>query len=127
MAKSKLNNQKSEKIDKNFLEESPEGLPDASTVVVPKTPVMPQLMRFTFINGKDPGNALQFHYGSGTLPLKHYTLFHDKEHVLPLEVVKDLEARCYLNYAHRMNDDKKPEIYVKSQTYLYQFRNLRAA
>jgi hypothetical protein len=126
--KSVLNQASTDVIEKNFLEPDPEGFKpmDAAekeiTGVVPVR-VMPKLRKVIFLNGRDPGVALHFHYHSKTHPLKHYTLFHGKEHELTEEIIDHLESCAERQYAYRQGPDGCPEQYVKSLKYIFQCRN----
>jgi hypothetical protein len=129
--KQKLNNAKSEVIEENVLRENPEGLPEATLsfekegVTIAK--YIPEMRKIQFINGRDPGQALTFHYHSETHPLKHYTLFHGKEHELPIEVIEHLENCAEHIYGYRPGPDGHPEMYVKSLKYIFSCKALRRA
>ena len=106
MSKQRLNEQKQEVISNNFLEQDPEGFRPATApadgdLIITKK--MPEYERVEFLNGRDPGEALYFHYASGTHPLKQYTLFHGKEYELPVEIIEHLETRAECQYGHRIN------------------------
>lgn len=121
--RSKLNDKPQEYIEQNILMESPEGLPPCPTVplegeiVIART--IPVMKRIIFINGRDPGQELMFHYHSKTHPLKHYTLFHGKEYDLTEEIIEHLESRSEANYGHRTGHSGHPEMYYKAPKYLY--------
>lgn len=120
----KLNEASSEVIEKNFLEENPEGHPSTESVIV-QAKYIPEMRKFIFLNGRDPGCALTFHYASKTHPLETYTLYHGFEHVLPLEVIEHLE-NCYETYyAYRKTDQGSIEQYPKSRKYIFQCKNQR--
>jgi hypothetical protein len=63
--------------------------PNKEVVVARK---MPEMVRIRFYNLRDPGRELKFFLSTETHPLHHYTLMHDKEYDLPLEVVHHLEG-----------------------------------
>lgn len=117
----KLNNASSEVIEQNHLLENPEGLPPNSTVVFAKH--IPEMRRVIFLNGRDPGCALHFHYHSKTHPLHHYTLFHGFEHELPVEIIEHLENCCERIYAYKPGPEGHPEAYVKSLKYIFSFKS----
>ena len=125
----KLNNAKSEVIHENILKENPEGLPEAkgpadeSGLVV--TPYVPEMRRVQFINGRDPGQELMFHYHSKTHPLKHYTLFHGKEYDLPVEIIEHLENCSEKVYGYRAGQSGHPEMYTKSYKYIFSCKAVR--
>lgn len=124
MSKSKsiLNSASSAVIDKNFLEQDPDGLEHAnSRVVVSK--FVPEYKELVFQNGRDPGIALMFHYASATHPLHHYTLYHGHKHNLPVEVIEHLEGCREPQYDYRKNVAGHPEHYVKGYKYIFSFRN----
>jgi len=120
---SKLNNAKSEVIKENHLKETPDGFqePQApggdSGIVIANH--IPEMRRVQFINGRDPGQELMFHYHSKTHPLKHYTLFHGKEYDLPIEVIEHLENCAEKVYGYRAGPSGHPEMYVKSLKYIF--------
>ena len=116
----RLNERKSEFIDKNFLEQNPDTLPDSPPLVI--TNCMPEYKRVVFVNNRDPGVALHFHYASKTHPLKQYTLYDGFEHELPVEVIEHLEGRGEAQYGYRKSVDGHPEMYVKGYKYIFSFR-----
>lgn len=125
----KLNDAKSEVIEENILKENPEGLPpctgdvDESGIVIATH--MPEIRRVQFINGRDPGQEVMFHYHSKTHPLKHYTLFHGKEYDLPVEVINHLESCAENVYGYRPGPSGHPEMYTKSKKYIFSCRQAR--
>lgn len=124
----RLNDQKSEVIEKNFLSQNPDTLPsvDGEKIVIVKK--VPEMRKFVFLNGRDPGQALYFHYSSATCPLKQYTLYHGKEHVLPVEIVEHLEECKEPQYAYRKNPDHgMQEHYIHSYKYIFQCKNVKQA
>lgn len=121
----RLNDASSEVIEKNFLEQTPEGLPDATGLVIAKD--MPIYRTIQFFNGRDPGYALQFHYHSKTHPLKQYTLYHGMKHDLPEEIIEHLENCGEHIYGYRPDVQGKPEMYVQSKKYLFQCKTVRKA
>lgn len=130
--KKSLDAASSEKIKENIFKENPEGLPPTSIIennpiAIPVQPEIPVMLKGVFLNNRDPGVALHFHYQSKTHPIKHYTLFHGLEHLLPREVVLHLESCCEPQYAYRHNAVGIPESYIKSHKYIFGFKNLRAA
>lgn len=129
--RSQLNGKSSKYIEENILKNDPEGLPlvDApkENEIIP-TKVVPEYRRVQFINGRDPGQALEFHYHSKTHPLKKYILFHGMEYDLPLEIIEHLEDCKQNHYGHRWNEaEGRTECFVKSFKYLYQCRSVRRA
>lgn len=125
-----LNDKSSEYIEENFLKPDPEGLETRSTVphdgdlVVSRH--IPEMRRVTFMNGRDPGQELMFHYHSETHPLKHYTLFHGKEYTLPVEIIEHLENCSIPVYAYKVGEQSGvPEMFVKSHKYLYQCKTAK--
>lgn len=116
-----LNDAKSEVIEKEFLQENPEGLPDASGIVITK--YIPPMKRIVFLNGRDPGVPLEFHYASKFHPLKQYKLLHGHEYNLPEEVIEHLEQCSEPQYAYRKGADGHPEMYVVSRKYIFTCRN----
>lgn len=131
-APAKLNTMTKEVIEKNFLEADPEELAPNKTVIVAQE--IPRYERVIFINNRDPGVTLHFHYASGTHPLKHYDLAHGKEYDLPLEVCVHLEGEnkcdmyaCHQRiYGKRTNHEGLPENYVQSYKPYFQLKRVRA-
>lgn len=127
--RSKLNDKPKEYIEENILQESPEGLPPCPTVpkegkiVIAK--YVPEMRRIQFINGRDPGQELMFHYHSKTHPLKHYTLYHGKEYDLSVEVIEHLESCAEKQYGYRQGPNGHPEMYVKTLKYIFRCQNVR--
>lgn len=129
--RSKLNDKGSEYIEQNILKESPEGLPPCPTV--PKddeivvAPFVPEFRWIQFINNRDPGYPLDFHYHSKTHPLKHYTLYHGKEYNLPVEIIEHLENCAERQYGYRQGMSGHPEMYVKSLKYIFRCQPIKRA
>lgn len=118
----RLNDQKGEVIAEEILKENPTGLPDKAGLVIAKE--VPKYRKIQFMNGRDPGYPLEFHYHSKTHPLKHYTLYHGMEHELPEEVIDHIE-NCHENiYAYKTGVNGHPEMYVKSHKYIFQCKNV---
>lgn len=124
---SRLNSQKSEVIEKNFLEQNPDIIPslDEQEIVVVKK--VPEMRKFVFLNGRDPGQALYFHYASKGCPLKQYTLYHGKEHILPVEIVEHLEDCKEPVYAYKKGESGFQEHYISSYKYIFQCKNVKQA
>ena len=127
----RLNTQKAEVIHENYLKETPDGfsepqLPGGITGVVVADKI-PEIRHVQFLNGRDPGRELMFHYHSATHPLKHYTLFHGKEYDLPVEIIEHLESCAEKQYGYRMGPNGHPEMYTKSLKYLYTCKSARKA
>lgn len=130
-SKSKLNDKSEEYLKENIFQQNPEGLPecdapggvDGDKIVVVNR--LPEMRRVQFLNGRDPGVALMFHYHTKTHPLKHYTLLHGKEYDLPIEVINHLE-NCYETiHGYRAGADGHPEMYAKSKRYIFSCREAR--
>jgi len=122
--KSKFKDAAPEVITENLFKENPDGLPDHTphpSGIVLSTHV-PQIRKINFINNRDPGYPLEFHYSSATHPLKHYVLYHGYNHELPEEVIEHLESCAENDYAYRKSVHGHPEMYVKGQRSLYQLR-----
>ena len=128
---SKFKDASSETIEKNYLQADPEGLPTMDSlpkedsIVIAKR--MPEMRRICFLNGRDPGQELMFHYHSKTHHLKHYTLFHGKEYDLPVEVIEHLENCRESQYGYRVNPNSgHPEMYTKGYKYIFQCKNVKS-
>jgi len=116
----RLNDRKAEFIDKNFLEQNPDTLPDTPPIVISNH--IPEYKNVVFVNNRDPGVALHFHYASKSHPLKHYTLYDGFEHNLPVEIIEHLESCGESFYGYRKSPDGHPQVYVKGQKYIFAFR-----
>lgn len=119
----RLNDAKSEVIEENILKENPEGLPSESEIVVATE--IPPMQRVIFLNGRDPGYPLDFHYHSKTHPLKQYTLYHGKEVDLPIEIIEHLETCAERQYGYRPGPNGHPEMYVKALRYIFQCKPVK--
>lgn len=122
---SKLNEAKSAVVEKNILLENPEGLPDESNIVIAKH--VPVMKKVVFLNGRDPGVALHFHYASATYPLQQFTLYHGFEHELAEEIIDHLESRKEPQYGYRRDPQGHPECFVKSWKYIFQCKPVKKA
>lgn len=120
----RLNDQKSEIVNENFLKQDPEGFPEAEAPLVVIAKHIPEMKKVQFLNGRDPGYPLEFHMATKTHPLKQYKLLHGHEYDLPLEVVEHLEQCNEPQYGYRTGLDGHPEMYIKSRRYLYQCRQV---
>ncbi len=121
----RLNDAKSEVIADNVLKQDPEGLPSTEDlkmdqIVIAKN--IPEYRSVIFLNGRDPGYPLDFHYASKTHPLKIYKLIHGHEHKLPVEVIEHLESCAEPQYAYRRGADGHPEMYQVSKKFIFQLR-----
>ena len=85
---------------------------------------IPEYREIVFLNGRDPGYPLDFHYSSKTHPLKIYKLLHGQTYKLSVEVIEHLETRSEPQYAYRKGLDGHPEMYVISRKYIFQCRNV---
>ena len=132
MAAKRLNDMDRETIERNFLKEEQDCLPTEEQVVIAKE--IPKYERVIFVNNRDPGCVLYFHYATKTHPLKHYTLMHGLEYNLPVEVIKHLEGQnkddpysCHSRiYSERKNYEGMPENYVSGYKPYFQCRAVRA-
>ncbi len=120
-----LNDAKPKVIEEEILKQDPEGLEpahiDESEVVIATH--IPEMKRVMFLNGRDPGVPLEFHYHSKTHRLKQYKLLHGHEYDLALEVIEHLEGCREPQYAYRKGPDGHPEHYVCGYKYIFQCRN----
>lgn len=131
MAKSVMNNCSSEVIEKNFLEQNPD-IPTEQKVVIAKE--IPKMEKVVFMNNRDPGITLHFHYCSKTHPLKHYDLIHGQTYDLPIEVISHLEGTnqhdpyaCHeRRYGRRMRQDGLSENYINGYRSYFQCKTVRS-
>lgn len=129
--KSKLNSKPAEYIEENILKADPEGLspmsdrnPNEEVVIAEH---VPEHRWVQFINGRDPGQELMFHYHSKTHPLKHYTLYHGKDYYLPVEIIEHLESCAEKIYGYRPGQSGHPEMYTKSLKYIFRCQPVKKA
>lgn len=88
---------------------------------------MPTMVRIRFFNLRDPGRELKFFLKTATHPLHHYTLFHDKEYDLPLEVVQHLEGmnpKMPNSCMMPIRKDKLADDGIQSQSYISSWKSL---
>ncbi len=119
-------------VEKNFLEENPTDIPTEQKVVVSQE--IPKYTRIRFMNMRDPGITLHFHYASKTHPLKHYDLINGEEYDLPNEVIAHLEGEnkqdpyaCHSRlYGRRMKADGVSECYVNGYKPYFQCKRVSA-
>lgn len=132
----KLNDQRPEVIERNFLKEEVE---EDLGIATEKKPVVvakeiPQMDTIVFQNNRDPGETLYFHYHSKNHPLKHYELVHGMQYTLPREVVRHLEGdnpydpwSCHMRkYARRVREDGRTETYANAFVPNFQIKHVRA-
>lgn len=120
----RLTDEKAGVIAENILKAEPEGfspLPNPDSLMITKT--VPEYRKVTFLNGRDAGYPLDFHYSSKTHPLKVYKLFHGKDYDLPVEIVEHLESRREPQYSYRKGDSGFQEHYISGYKYIFQLRN----
>lgn len=123
----RLNDAKSEVIAENFLKQDPEGqvtTQDHSLDKVVLAKHVPEYRKINFLNGRDPGYPLDFHYSSKTHPLKIYKLLHGKEYNLPVEIIEHLESLSEPQYGYRKGMDGHPEMFINSRKFIFQCRNV---
>ncbi len=133
--KAKLNDCNKETIDNNFLVEDPQ-IPVNEQVVVQTAAVpIPKFADIIFMNNRDPGTTLHFHYASKTHPLRLYDLIHGQKYTLPVEVINHLEGTnekdpwaCHSRlYGQRKRGDGTTETYVNGYKSYFQCKELRKA
>lgn len=123
-------------IEKNHLQEFMDedlGIPTDEKPVIVATEI-PKMETILFINNRDPGVPLMFHYHSKTHPLKHYTLVHGMKYTLPTEIVRHLEGEvdsdpwsCHTRkYSRRMKEDGISETYASAYVSNFQCKPIRA-
>lgn len=120
-----LNDAKAEVIAENVLKQNPEGFESTDDYVAPVviSNHIPEFRKVIFLNGRDPGLPLDFHYASKNHPLKTYKLLHGHEYNLQVEVIEHLESCSEPQYGYRRGMDGHPEMYIVSRKFLYQLRN----
>lgn len=124
--RSKLNNAPKEVIDKQFLEESPEGFDpvEQSSIVIAKD--VPRMETIQFRNDRDPGVELEFHYATKTHPLHIYKLQHGGIYTLPVEVIEHLESRIIPNYIYKKDENGIPQLVVSSNKHMFTCKTIRS-
>jgi len=93
---------------------------------------IPEEQEIIFINNKDPGETLEFHYHSKTHPLKHYKLIPGQKRKLPVEVIKHLEGQsdndpysCHRREYEEKFVDGFSQLFVRNYVSYYQCRPVR--
>ena len=132
MAKSILNNAPQAIQDENFLLENPD-IPVEQVVIVARE--IPKMETIIFMNNRDSGVTLHFHYASKTHSLKHYDLVHGQRYTLPVEIIQHLEGQhehdpyaCHQRlYGRRMKEDGISETYVNGYNSYFQCKPCRVA
>jgi hypothetical protein len=126
-ARSKLNNKPKAVIEKEILNENPEGLPPIKESKIAIAAEMPRMETIIFRNDRDPGIPLTFHFAAKGHPLHHYTLYHGQEHTLPVEVIEHLESCAIPIYAYRKGPDGHPQMYQNGKKYSFTCKTVRNA
>lgn len=132
MAK-RLNDCSGEVIEKNFLNEEIDKNEIHSDEKVVVCNQMPKFEKIVFMNLRDPGQPLYFHYKTKTHPLKQYKLLHGQTYELPIEVIKHLEGMgendpysCHKRtYSNRELPDGSYENYASGYVAYFQCRSVR--
>lgn len=135
MAKPRLNDCSGETIEKNFLEEDMDIPVNERVVVHAASQPIPQMEEIVFMNNRDPGVTLHFHYASKTHPLRLYDLIHGQRYTLPVEVINHLEGTnqrdpwsCHSRlYGQRKKADGTTETYVNGYKSYFQCKQVRKA
>lgn len=130
--KKNLNEHSKEVIEENFLSEEQNMLPNQKVHVYKE---MPKTEKVVFMNNRDPGIPLYFHYASKTHPLHHYELYHGETYELPVEVINHLEGvnkhdpwSCHKRtYGQRMKPNGIHETFVNGYVPYFQLKHVRAA
>ncbi len=125
-SKSKLNEEKSEVIQEQILQENPEGL-ESVVGKIALVKEVPPIERVIFRNMRDPGVTLEFHYCTKTMPLTMYKLQDGKEYDLPCEVVEHLMDRKVPVYAYKRDSDGLPQQYIKTYRFNFNIQRVRRA
>lgn len=112
-----------------FLLENPD-VP--AELVVHTSAQLPEEQEIIFINNKDPGEVLEFHFHSKTHPLKHYKLIPGQKRKLPVEVIKHLEGQgdkdpysCHKREYEEKFVDGFSQLFVRNYVSYYQCRPVR--
>ena len=120
--KMRLNDAKSAVIAEKHLDSSTEDYDPNAALVMSNH--IPEYRRVVFLNGRDNGYPLDFHYSSKTHPVKIYKLFHGREYDLPVEVIEHLEGCREPIYSRRIGANGLNEDYISSYKYIFQLRNV---
>jgi hypothetical protein len=120
--KTPLNDTK-EAIEKNFLEENQDTPIDQKVVIAKEVPSMEWI---TFVNNRDTGVTLHFHYASATHPIKHYDLVHGQKYCLPVEVINHLhgEIPYDLHSCHERIHGIRKDLEGINQSYIKDYKQL---
>lgn len=127
MARKKLNQAAKEVIEKEYLNQDPEGFEKCVEQPIPVIKAMPKMETIVFRNDRDPGYPLEFHYASKNHPLQRYTLYHGQEHTLPVEVIEHLESCSVPIYAYRKGPDGLLQMYQNGRRFNFSCKTVRRA
>lgn len=122
-------------VEKNFLQENPEIPVNEKIVVHAASQPIPKMETIVFMNNRDPGTTLHFHYASKTHPLRMYDLIHGQQYTLPVEVIQHLEGQrefdpwaCHSRmYGQRRKADGTTETFVNGYKSYFQCKSVRQA
>jgi hypothetical protein len=96
---------------------------------------IPKMETIIFMNNRDPGVTLHFHYASKTHPLRLYDLIHGQQYELPVEVIQHLEGQrafdpwaCHSRmYGQRKRADGTTETFINGYKSYFQCKAVRKA
>lgn len=122
--KATLGDQPEKKITEEFLKENPVGVPDElpkEELVV--TAYIPKYEDVVFVNQRDAGVPLEFHYKTKTHPMKHYKLVDGETYTLPQEVIDHLQSCSIPMYGKEEMKNGVMFRPVIAHKYMFAFRN----
>lgn len=125
----KLVNTSAEKVGTSLLLDN-ENMPAEFIVHVAQD--IPKMQEIIFVNNKDPGEPLTFHYHSVNHPLKHYTLRPGQKYTLSEEIIRHLEGQsendpysCHKREYAEKFENGETKLYIKNYVSYYQCRPVR--
>lgn len=121
--KQTLGDESAKKVTEEFLKETPEGFPDETLEKVVVTAHVPEYQEVVFVNQRDPGVMLEFHYKTKTYPLQHFKLMDGECYKLAKEIIDHLQSCSIPIYGKETMDKGVCERPVIGHKYMYSFRN----
>lgn len=121
--KQTLGDQSAKKVTEEFLKENPEGLPDELPEKIVIAKEVPVYRKVVFVNQRDPGVMLEFHYRTKSHALQHFKLMDGETYELPEEIIAHLESCSIPIYGKEIEEKgvfKRPVI---GHRYMFSLRN----
>lgn len=128
MVAKKVNETKSESIEKEFLDETLDmASPELEEKVVKNLKKIPETATIEFRKAKEQELPLEFFYEdlNEGIPRTKYSLAHGKVYTLPVKVIENIEERADILPRTIINAEGNPETVNDQKNYLYTCRPVR--